>query len=480
MAELRDDGQLEGQIDILQALADDAGPAEAAVTGEIVDAELVGFAAVKAASAADQQQRDLERVHDADVHAPARPVGPHDVVVRPFGWTPQGRLAELANRADPDERLSLEAARLVFAGTPKNTRETYSRQWWKFVQWCGQTGRVELPATPATMIEYMNHLWRTPGRYGRPTAPASVALALAVVAIAHHRARRPEADERGHAQYGYVSPTKHPDVQAAMRGYRRQWLSAGHRPDTAYPLSPEEMSQMVATLDGRSVVGVQKAVILCVGYDMGGRRSELAAIDMRDVELHVRTDDPDQVFAGDENGEGADFIIIHVPQSKTDQAGEGDEVFLFAHEEFPDTCPVRWTLRWLAWRREQGIPETGPFLLQIRYGGVGPQDGRPRSGKIVQQALSGGAFEYLLHQVSAAAGLHTGGRRKHIVPHSLRAGSATAAAGRGAQKWDLDAHFRWSTAGTTAGKYVRRGQKLGRNPVQRVYRKRRVTRGGGQ
>lgn len=403
-----------------------------------------------------------------------RPMPPDVVVVPTFGWEPKGRLAELAARPDPDEQLSLEAARLVFAGRSKNTRDTYAVQWRKFVRFCGETGRVECPATPATVIEYMNHLWRTPGRYGQPTAPSSVRLALAVIAVAHKRARRPELDERGHAQYGYVSPTEHPTVTDALRGYTQQWLAAGFRPDTAYPLSKAEMAQLVGTLDGRSVVGVQKATILCVGYDMGGRRSELAAIDMRDLELHVSTEDPEQVYAGDENGEGGDYIVIHVPMSKTDQDGEGDEVVLFAHQEFESTCPVRWTLRWLQWRRRQNIPDTGPFLLQVRYGGPGPRDGRPRSGKIVPLPVSGESFEDLLVRTSTDAGLHRGpGRRKHIVPHSLRAGSATEAGAAGAEQAALNAHFRWSQKGTTSNRYVRAGRKRSMNPVRRIFQRKR-------
>lgn len=453
---------------------------QASVTGEVV-----AYAALKAASDADQARRTAEHAADASMHLARRPLGPNDVVVRPFGWTPTGRLAELAARPDPDEQLSIDAARLVFEGIPKNTRETYARQWWKFVRWCGETGRVEMPASPATVIEYMNHLWRTPGRYGRPTAPRSVQLALAVIAVAHQRVKLPERDGRGEHRYGYVPPTVHPNVRAAMRGYRKQWLTAGHRPDTAYALPPNELAKMVATLDLRSVVGVQKAAILCVGYDMGGRRSELAAINMGDIELHVAAPP-----VGDELawiGEYDDVVlppittedrmIVHVPMSKTDQAGEGAEVVLYAHPDATAlTCPVRRTLHWLAWRRAQNIPDDGPFLLPVLYGGPGPSDGRPRSGKIrAGQRLSGESFEDVLAVAARKAGLNDGvGKRKHIVPHSLRAGSATAAAEAGADTPALNSHFRWSPNGNTANRYARVGRSRRTNPVRRIWQPREV------
>lgn len=479
MTELDDDGQFPGQADLLAYLNEQEDNAP------VAEGEIVTYAALKAASDADQKRRADEHTHLA-----RRPLGPTDVVVRPFGWAPTGRLAELAARPDPDEQLSIDAARLVFDGIPKNTRETYARQWWKFVRWCGETYRQEMPATPETVIEYMNHLWRTKGRYGRPTAPRSVQLALAVIAIAHKRARLPERDQSGSHRYGYVPPTVHSNVHAAMRGYTRQWLTAGHRPDTAYPLSPDELKRMVGTLDLRSVVGVFKALVLTVGYDMGFRRSEAAAINVEDIELHIaeRHDPAAPVF--DDEGQlvlpvftDDDHMVVHVPQSKTDQSGEGDQVVLYAHPEGDElTCPVRMTLRWLAWRHLQGIPGEGPFLLVVRTGGPVPADGRPRSGKIqAGQRLGGEAFEDILAYTSRAAGLHTGtGRRKHIVPHSLRAGSATSAAEAGADTAALNNHYRWSPQGTTAQRYVRAGGKKRLNPVRGIYRVRTRRRLGEQ
>lgn len=400
-----------------------------------------------------------------------------EVVVRAFGWEPSPRLAALAARGNPDENLSPEAAALVFAGMNPNTLRTYRTQWWKFVKWCGDTGRSHVPGevTKETIIEFMNHLWRTPGRYGRPTAPESVALALKVIAVAHRRARRPEVDEAGRSLYGYVSPTTHPDVHRAKAGYIRQWLSAGHRPDTAYPLTPDELTLMILTLDLAAPNGTMDAALLSIGYDLGGRRVELAKLNVGDVAFHV----------GDvANVTPDDRVEITIAMSKTDQSGEGAEISLYAHNgDDAVTCPVRWALAVMALlpTGASGYPDPGaPFFRVVRTG-IRPLDPtRVRGGKVTGERISGNRVALVVARTARDAGLLTGaGKRRHIVPHSLRAGSATSAAEGGADTAALNAHYRWSDRGTTANRYVRAGRRRSLNAARRIWRDRKGRRGEG-
>lgn len=396
------------------------------------------------------------------------PVAEGAVVVRPFGWEPPARIAELAARGNPDENLSQEAARLIFLGMSANTIATYAYQWWKFLRWCADTGRSHEPGlvTKETVIEWMNELWRRRGRYGRPTAPETVRLSLKVIAVAHRRARRPETGPGGQALYGYVSPTTHPDVHAAMRGYQTQWTEAGHRPDTAYPLTPDELAQMIATLDLRTPMGVCDAALLAVGYDLGGRRVELAKLNLSDVEIHVA--DPDNIVGAGEDDETCDFLVINIPMSKTDRDGRGADIPLYAHPaDDAETCPVRWTLRWLDLLAEVGA-HSGPFFRVVLTGGKQRQDGAAKSGVITGQRIDGDRVALVVDRTSV--GLRSGGgRRKHIVPHSLRAGSATTAAEFGADTAALNDHYRWSQRGTTANRYVQAGRRRAMNPVKGVY-----------
>ncbi len=269
-------------------------------------------------------------------------------------------------------------------------------------------------------------------------------------------------DEGGRPQYGYVPPTAHPDVHAALRGYRRRWLEAGHRPDTAFPLTPEQLSAMVAALDLRTPMGLRDAALLTVGYDGGFRVSELCAMNIEDLEWTVEE------------------LIVHVPMSKTDQSGEGDIVVLMAHPpEHADTCPVRMVDRWLYRMAEAGFT-TGPVFRVVRYGGPGPADpDRPRSGKVVDMRVGGPKVEDILAHTSRDAGLHQGARRRHIVPHSLRAGSATAAAVAGADVPEIAEHYRWKPGSPTPMRYIRFGRKRSKNPAMRVWRVRTVAGGDG-
>jgi integrase len=295
-------------------------------------------------------------------------------------------------------------------------------------------------------------------------------LSLKVITIVHNRAPLPDVDQSGQRLYGYVSPTKHPDVQLARRGYRKQWLEAGHRPDTAYDLSPEELTLMVETLDVRSPKDLTDATLLAVGYDLGGRRVELAKLDIGDIELHVV--DPDNVVGpGVDDDQAVDYISVHIAMSKTDQAGQGADVILTAHPaESAATCPVRLVLRLLAVLAAAGFV-SGPLFRVVRTGGPVPTDGRPRAGKIMDQRIDGVRVELVVARTSKNAGLTGGaGKRKHIVPHSLRAGSATAAGAAGADTPELNAHFRWSDRGTTAQRYVRRGRAKSQNPARRIWK----------
>lgn len=399
-----------------------------------------------------------------DAMAAADRYGGEDAVVHvPFGWVAPARIRDLAARPNPDEVLSEEAMRLVAAGRNANTDRTYRLQWKKFVQWCGDTGRQHMPATPVTCIEWMNELWRRRGRYGRPTAPESVALSLKVIAVAHQRAPRNEVDEAGRQLYGWVPPTTHHLVRKALRGYTQQWLAAGHRPDTAYPLTPGELEMMVGTLDTRSGLGLCDAVLLSIGYDLGGRRVELCDINIGDVELHVR--EPGDVTSDD-------YMVVTIPKSKTDQRGEGAEVVLYAHPaRTASTCPVRYTLRWFAALEELGYGgPREPLLRVVLTGGPQPTDGSARKCTITDRRIDGHRVEVVVKRAAATAGLLGGpGKRLHIVPHSLRAGSATSAAEHGADTAELDAHYRWSVRGNTSKRYVRAGRSRALNPTRRIW-----------
>lgn len=396
----------------------------------------------------------------------------------PAAFVPRGRVAQFAGAPDPDERLSQAARDLILDGVPENTQATYRVLWWVYVRWCGDMTREHLPATPETIVEFVNHLaTERRGRRGRPLSPATIRSYLAVISVAHTNAPRPERDNEGRRLRGYVSPTKAIEVRRALKGHTRRYLRAGHRADQATALKPWELEAMVATLDVRSPVGLVKAVAFCDTYDAGFRRSELFAVNWEDVEVHVA--DPDHVRGEDEVEEegAADHLVIHVPMSKTDQEGRGDEVVLYAHpQESASTCPVRLTLAWRAMCRAQNVPIEGPMVCVVAHGNKPPRDGSPKRGTITRQRLGGSTFERWCRDAAKDADLTVteGERPRRFTPHMFRAGPITRAAELETPLPAIYEHFRFSKGSPVPLRYMRGAVKRTHNPARRVWRRRAV------
>jgi hypothetical protein len=251
---------------------------------------------------------------------------------------------------------------------------------------------------------------------------------------------------------------------------------------------------MIRALDARSVIGLQGALALSWLYDGGFRAGELvvpkelaeemgrAGIQFEHVEVSTRREvDWDAVDwrrpwdieldAEGKNASRADHLIIHVPESKTDQEGDGDEVLLPAHPaEYAFNCPVRLFIAWTKLLMELGHERRGTVLRVIRYGGLGPQDGRPRKGTVTEEPLGYDGLAVLFKRWVSGAGLDVGGVLRNFLLHGMRAGAAEAAAEGGSDTPELNRHFRWSQFGTTAQRYAARGKKRAQNPARRIWR----------
>jgi integrase len=391
-------------------------------------------------------------------------------------------LAMYAERKTGGETYTAADWEFILAGVPENTRRTYGNAWKWILNWTGSHGYVEVPMPVETCVKMVRGHWHREGRYGRPAAPATLQLTLAVLTLAHRHAKRPDGT------VGYVSPVQHPDVQRSVRTYRQQWLQAGHRPDQASPISPEELIQLVESCDAREERGARDALAMTLLYDMGARRSEALAVNFDDVDLVVRV--PDDPAAGGpvdwtrpelielyvpDNPDlrsRSDRLIVHVPMSKTDQEGAGDEVILLAHPAaYASTCPVR---RYIAWRvlmAARDLECTGPVLRQVIGGGVKPKLGGPRKGTITGERMEVAGLESMLKRAIQGSGLAdmAGRIRRHFALHGFRAGSIEASAEGGADTPEINRHYRLSQKGTTAQRYAARGLKRKRNPAARIW-----------
>jgi integrase len=393
-------------------------------------------------------------------------------------------LEQMAARRTAGERFSDADVELMLRGVAKNTRKALRAAWKRVLRFTGEHGYVECPMPVETCVKMINWCWTQPGRRGRPYSPQVVNHMMWAVTKAHKVAMRPDGVR------GFVTPVDSEEVRRAFRGYRRDYARAGHRPDKASPIEPDEQVAMVRTCDVRSPIGLRDALALAWLYDAGFRAGELVISDeedgmlgvlFQDVELHADVDwdtvdwtRPQDIAvrgATSTTDTSSDRLVIHVPLSKTDTEGDGDEVILPAHPaRYAFNCPVRLYIAWIAMLRQRKIPLNGTVLKQVLHGGRPPADGRPKKGKVLAAGLAYDGLARLYGRAIEAAGLDdVEGRVRRFTLHGMRAGSAEAAAARGADTPELNRHFRWSQFGTTAQRYASRGLKRRQNPARRIW-----------
>ena len=178
----------------------------------------------------------------------------------------------------PDARARVGSA-LADARSPNTRRtRTYRAQWQRFAAWCERHGRAGLPASPATVADYLTN---------RATAAktATVRLSGAAIGAAHRAAGQPD-------------PTATPIVRDSMRGIARQ--HAAHpdaAPRQAAALTYDDAIRLMATAErpqpaGRGVESAEHAAerarldaaIVALLFCAGLRRSEVSALRWADVE----------------------------------------------------------------------------------------------------------------------------------------------------------------------------------------------------
>jgi integrase len=180
---------------------------------------------------------------------------------------------------------------------------------------------------------------------------------------------------------------------------------------------------MVETLQ-ESLIGARDRALLLVGFAGAFRRSELVALDVRDVAFTT---------------EG---LMITLRRSKTDQEGQGRSVGL-PYGSRLETCPVRSLRAWLALSEIT----SGPLFRPIN-----------RHGTMAEGRLSDRAVALVVKRTAKAAGLDPA----KYAGHSLRAGLATSAAAAGVSERAIMNQTGHKSAATVR-KYIREGSLFREN-----------------
>jgi integrase len=323
---------------------------------------------------------------------------------------------------------ALDAATIaaLAAGVPDSTRVAYKADVTAFAEWCAETDHCGLPATAETLAAYATYL-----AYTRHLSPKSIERARWAIRKAHKIAELPVPDSDLLAQ--------------ALKGYRQHLAktkSPKAKPRKATAADQDVLAAMLSKLDIRAPAGKRDAALILLGFAVAGRRSELAALDISDVQ------------------EVPEGMIVTVYRVKT---GDVQEVAV-PYAENTDLCPVIAVTRWLNCLDAEGRTE-GPLFVRIdQHGNIGNKVRRggrsigDASGRMTPQAVG-----QVVGRKAREAAL--GGR---FSGHSLRRGFATAAYRAGASKLRIARQGGWDDDSAVLDGYIEDADRWTDNALKGV------------
>ena len=253
----------------------------------------------------------------------------------------------------------------------ENTRRAYRSDLEHFLSWGGT-----VPCSDERLATYL----------------ADHAGTLAVATLT----RRLAAISKAHAARGSPSPARSTLVQSTLRGIKR----AHAKPQRL--VEPLLIEDLIAILGGmcNTPKDTRDRALLLLGFAGGFRRSELVAINCKDIEPMRKG------------------LVVTIRRSKTDQEGQGRKLGIpFARGTH---CPIHAVEMWLG----MANIEDGPLFRPVT-----------RHGRIGQARLSGEAVALVVKRRVAEIGLCP----DDYSGHSIRAGLATSAAAAGVSSWKIRA-----------------------------------------
>jgi integrase len=299
-------------------------------------------------------------------------------------------------------RLVAQAQASFEAARAGSTLRAYAHDWQHFAAWCGANGFVSLPAYPETVILYCTDLTKNQQKKWNTLS------------------RRLAAISQLHSQAGFASPTRSWPVKQFLQGLRRE---RGTAPQRKKPILVADLQEILRHIPD-SLLGKRDRALLLVGFSGAFRRSELAAVEIEDLEP-VR--------------EG---MVVNIRRSKTDQAGEGRKVGIPSGAE-EATCPLRAVEQW----RSAANLSSGPLFRRVN-----------RHGQVLAGRLSGEGVALVVKRYVGKLGYDPA----QFAGHSLRAGLATSAAAAGKSERAIMSQTGHRSV-TTLRRYIRDGNLFREN-----------------
>jgi len=253
--------------------------------------------------------------------------------------------AERLRRAAPAVKAQVVIACQNAEVVSANTERAYRSDWADFSAWCAGRDLCTLPSSPADVTAYVADL-------ATRCRATTVRRRLAAIA-AHHRAA------------GLPSPTSDLAVKVGAARAERDLRDLSH--PTA-PLGRAELRALVGALPD-TLVGARDRALVLLGIGAGLRRSELAALRIRDVRAEGRG-----LLVSVRDGRGMVVRKAFIPPGSS------------AATDAPSA--------WAAWIAKSGLCSGPAFRAVDRHGNIGPRqmsDTAPAA--IVKRALTAAGLD---------------------------------------------------------------------------------------
>ncbi len=231
--------------------------------------------------------------------------------------------------------------------------------------------------------------------------------------------RRLVSITKAHTMQGYPDPVQSDLVALTMRGIQRVH---GKPQAQVSPILKEDLTVMLSHIPD-TVKGKRDRALLLLGFCGALRRSELAAVQVEDLEFT------------------AQGIILTLPRSKTDQTGQGRKIGI--PKGRGRICPVMSVDDWIV----HSGADAGALFRPMAKGGV-----------IGEGQLSDRAIADIIKHYAQKAGLNP----DKYSGHSLRSGLATSAAQHGISSWKIRQQT-GHKSDTMLARYIRDGDLFSNN-----------------
>ncbi len=233
----------------------------------------------------------------------------------------------------------------------KNTERALRADSAVFGTWCTASHLMNLPATPETLVRFVNEI-------SLAKKPSTVRRYVSSISRMHRDAK-------------VANPAEHPKVKTALR----RMGDANRTEQRQAQGVVEDLRKRMLQSSGPTLRDLRNRALLAVAYDTLARRSELTAMLIEDLDAHPP-------------GDGT----IKIRRGKTDQQGEGMLRYLA-----PDTMEI--IREWLAAAQIHDGVLFRSILKGSRLGGALPENHVARIFK--QMAANAGVDLDLVGRISA-------------------------------------------------------------------------------